>query len=260
MKKFCYSCTTDKDYDAFYIDNSRIDGRQTQCKVCRKKYLKGHYKNNKSKYYEKAVKNRKNSAEKIKIYKNSQKCTDCEGQFPYWVTEFDHIGEKNFTIGASKHDYGTEKLLNEINMCDFVCRNCHFNRTYLRRSNPKRSRPSEVILKKNYIISIKNKPCHDCSNTFPHWVLQFDHLRDKIECISRAVDKNMSLDFIKEELRKCELVCCNCHANRTYYRSISAPIIKLQFRIVSVEHISKFAHDDKKLDAIKWLVKEAAGL
>ena len=63
------------------------------------------------------------------------------------------------------------------------------------------------------------KACVDCKNIYPHYVLQFDHVRgDKVEDVSKMAGKGTSLKTIREEIDKCELVCANCHATRTFMR------------------------------------------
>ncbi len=48
-------------------------------------------------------------------------------------------------------------------------------------------------------------------------ILEFDHLRDKICCVTELfVDPRW--ESIQAELDKCELVCPNCHAVRTLER------------------------------------------
>lgn len=55
-------------------------------------------------------------------------CHDCEGSFPPYVMEFDHVrGEKLFNIG-SQGQGRVERLEIEIAKCDVVCANCHRER------------------------------------------------------------------------------------------------------------------------------------
>jgi transposase len=73
---------------------------------------------------------------------------------------------------------------------------------------------------KKYIQEYKQgKSCTDCKENYPYWILEFDHLRDKKFNISEYSAKTISLKIIKEEINKCEIVCSNCHKNRTYLRS-----------------------------------------
>lgn len=66
----------------------------------------------------------------------------------------------------------------------------------------------------------KNKPCVDCGQTYPKECMDFDHLPDyeKRFCISQGVSKKFSIQHLEEEIKKCEVVCSNCHRIRTAKR------------------------------------------
>jgi hypothetical protein len=70
---------------------------------------------------------------------------------------------------------------------------------------------------REYIQKTKDVPCKDCGVKYPPWVMQFDHLRDKSFDISRT--SSAGINKIMAEIDKCEVVCANCHADRTYKRS-----------------------------------------
>ena len=64
--------------------------------------------------------------------------------------------------------------------------------------------------------------CVDCGENYPYWVLELDHLRDKVANISEMCNsKSFNLQSIVEELEKCEVVCANCHKNRTWTRLVA---------------------------------------
>ena len=64
------------------------------------------------------------------------------------------------------------------------------------------------------------KFCVDCKEKYPYWIMEFDHLKDKEFNISKASENTASLEKIKKEIEKCEVVCSNCHKNRTFLRSL----------------------------------------
>ena len=67
------------------------------------------------------------------------------------------------------------------------------------------------------IDAFKTGPCADCHQTFPPYVMDFDHVRgEKRFGVSKM--RNHSIEKILEEIAKCELVCANCHRIRTYNR------------------------------------------
>jgi hypothetical protein len=73
---------------------------------------------------------------------------------------------------------------------------------------------------RKYVYDLKAvTPCTDCGLQFPHYVTDFDHIgkEEKVDTISRLINSG-SYKKVTEELKKCELVCANCHRIRTYGR------------------------------------------
>jgi hypothetical protein len=70
------------------------------------------------------------------------------------------------------------------------------------------------------VNKLKSEPCTDCGNRFNPWVMDFDHLdgKTKIGNVATMIRQARPLAAILEEISKCELVCANCHRNRTYQR------------------------------------------
>ena len=75
---------------------------------------------------------------------------------------------------------------------------------------------------RNLVAEIKEaSPCGDCGVSYPFYVMQFDHLGIEAKLLNvAALTHRGSLAKILAEIKKCELVCANCHAVRTYNRSI----------------------------------------
>ncbi len=71
---------------------------------------------------------------------------------------------------------------------------------------------------KKIIIQIKNKPCLDCGKIYPYFVMDFDHRdsKNKEKEIARMITGGWSKNKIEREIKKCDLVCANCHRIRTY--------------------------------------------
>lgn len=65
---------------------------------------------------------------------------------------------------------------------------------------------------------VKNVPCTDCKVRYPPYVMHFDHLSDKVFNISNAGSLGVSLSRLRAEMAKTEVVCANCHAERTHRR------------------------------------------
>jgi hypothetical protein len=109
------------------------------------------------------------------------------------------------------------------------CRDCQraqYKQYYESDDSPERARvrrSNEVIrkLKRDYVVDMKNVPCTDCGVRYPSYVMDFDHLYDKDGDISSMLNF-WNLEKIREEVEKCEVVCANCHRQRTYARREAA--------------------------------------
>lgn len=63
----------------------------------------------------------------------------------------------------------------------------------------------------------KDVPCADCGVRYPPYVMQFDHVRgEKLFELGVAPNRHISEARVRDELAKCEVVCANCHAERTW--------------------------------------------
>jgi hypothetical protein len=84
---------------------------------------------------------------------------------------------------------------------------------------------------KKFIRNLKEKdPCVDCGLLHPYYKMQFDHLPqyEKLFTIANFYDYTMDLVVIINEIRKCELVCANCHTDRTHKRREEKKELKAQ--------------------------------
>jgi len=73
---------------------------------------------------------------------------------------------------------------------------------------------------KLFMAKLKDKPCMDCNTKYPPYVMDFDHLdkKNKVAEISYLKRHRVAFKKIEEEVKKCELVCSNCHRVRSYKR------------------------------------------
>lgn len=61
---------------------------------------------------------------------------------------------------------------------------------------------------------LKSTGCKDCGETDPI-VLDFDHIHDKFDGISRMIRNHRSWALVELEIAKCEVRCSNCHRRKT---------------------------------------------
>ncbi|NBQ69425.1 MAG: hypothetical protein EBU46_11605 [Nitrosomonadaceae bacterium] len=65
---------------------------------------------------------------------------------------------------------------------------------------------------------LKEQPCTDCGVRYPHYVMDYDHIRgEKVGNVSAMRYKGQK-KLALAEIKKCELVCSNCHRIRTFNR------------------------------------------
>ena len=68
------------------------------------------------------------------------------------------------------------------------------------------------------ILSSKNRPCVDCGHSYPHYAMDFDHVRGEKKFEVGLRGRGCSLEALQEEIDKCDVVCSNCHRVRTFTR------------------------------------------
>jgi hypothetical protein len=75
------------------------------------------------------------------------------------------------------------------------------------------------IMIRNYVRQAKDKPCMDCHKKYGYWCMDFDHRNPtkKTMTVAQAA-RTRSIPVLLREIKKCDLVCSNCHRNRTYKR------------------------------------------
>lgn len=71
--------------------------------------------------------------------------------------------------------------------------------------------------RKQFIERLKSGACLDCRKRYPSYCMDFDHVRGQ-KRIKISSMGNHSVEAILDEIKKCDLVCANCHRIRTAYR------------------------------------------
>lgn len=75
-------------------------------------------------------------------------------------------------------------------------------------------RKTEYDGRQAWLNERKSKPCMDCGHQYPPYVMQFDH-RDPATKRDQVRSSHM-IPWMIEEIKRCDLVCANCHAERTH--------------------------------------------
>lgn len=105
------------------------------------------------------------------------------------------------------------------------CRRAYDRRYYAERGRAKRlaRQRARIDAARAWMAELKHGiPCTDCGGMFPIFVMHWDHLPQfaKTGAISAMV-ASRTREVVLEELKKCELVCANCHVLRTVMRARS---------------------------------------
>jgi len=131
---------------------------------------------------------------------------------------------------------GSEKPLSEFNSkgknkTQPYCRPCdnqHAREYYAKHGERMRrqindARKKRISVTQNEIRQIKeSSPCLDCGKKYPYYVMDFDHTNGEKEYnVSEMIGSGLSKSKIIKEINKCEIVCSNCHRERTYQRNQS---------------------------------------
>lgn len=120
-------------------------------------------------------------------------------------------GLKTDDLSQYKRSYNKKEYSGYCNLC----LRCAYirNKDSIKSSGERRSKE-----KRDIVLAAKSKPCADCGNTYPFYVMQFDHLPEFEKAFNVSKYYQKTVQEIQQEIAKCEVVCSNCHAIRTYTR------------------------------------------
>jgi hypothetical protein len=101
------------------------------------------------------------------------------------------------------------------------CRQCmaEYQRDWHQRNKTRRNKDARrrkaVVIERNRKVIAKylETGCQDCGISDPR-VLDFDHVGPKRNSIANLL-RWATVDTLEAEIRKCEVVCANCHRIRT---------------------------------------------
>ena len=102
-------------------------------------------------------------------------------------------------------------ILKEINTQVITIPNWNF----LSKEERREYQREHLARKRKLVRQAKDKPCADCGVFYPYYVMDFDHINgDKVDNVSQL--NKFTLEKLRAEIAKCEVVCSNCHRERTW--------------------------------------------
>lgn len=78
------------------------------------------------------------------------------------------------------------------------------------------TRRARLERNRRLVREAKDRPCADCGQRYPPYVLDFDHVRGQKSWAIASQVRDATLERLREEIAKCDVVCANCHRERTY--------------------------------------------
>ena len=87
-------------------------------------------------------------------------------------------------------------------------------RAYLDRNARTYARHRELIRQ------AKSRPCADCGVQYPYYVMDFDHRVGEAKTFELNSVARKTVREIMREIEKCDVVCSNCHRERTHRRRV----------------------------------------
>ena len=70
------------------------------------------------------------------------------------------------------------------------------------------------------IRQLKSVPCADCGERHPHYVMDFDHIKAGKKGLVSEIARTSGTAQLLAEIKKCEVVCANCHRKRSFRRQV----------------------------------------
>lgn len=118
-----------------------------------------------------------------------------------------------------------------------ACKNCASEayRVWLNKNKARRSEQNKEWCKNNkdrvifhanktrksrmdFLWGKKSVPCADCGIKYHPWVMHFDHRNPQLKVFNVGHGVTKSMERLVSEINKCDVVCANCHSERTYWR------------------------------------------
>lgn len=149
------------------------------------------------------------------------KCGVC-GEDDIYVLDFHHENstEKEFQISLVGIHKSWDKIKEEIEKCNLLCRNCHI-KVHFSNGDPNSSRRK---IRKQIFEYKGTFSCEECGYTNKDGLaLDLHHIKNKLFNISDGIGssfgyystKDFSLtERIIQEIDKCKVLCRNCHVKK----------------------------------------------
>lgn len=137
----------------------------------------------------------------LSAYTRGCKCPECFAAGQTYRNDRDSDPEKK-----AKHRASTKK----------------YRETERGKASQRAHRVARVSALRAEVTRAKSVPCFDCHVRYPYYVLDFDHRPDEVKLFNVAsyARNKPTLEALQAEIMKCDVVCSNCHRERTHQRKV----------------------------------------
>ncbi len=222
--KFCKKCNQKKEINKFAKSFAKKQQKyyyHSSCNSCESRIFRKSASGKESikKTKKRIVENYKNNRIELKkrIMKEigQEKCLYCNFDNPIALC-FHHRNpeEKKFKISwGFSHYYSFKKILPEAKKCDVLCFNCHTKKHKIE----SKKTVFNLKIKELLMYIIGQNECKKCGYKNSE-CLSFHHINRK-EKVFKLSDLRLSeynTQDIINEVKKCEILCMNCHCIHHY--------------------------------------------
>ena len=133
-------------------------------------------------------------------------CTKCQQELPI----------SSFNLKKMNKD-GTPQLQSLCKSCNKIYQKEHYLQNKNHYANKARSWETNYKVKiYSILMEVCKDGCIECGEK-SFACLQFNHIdpSTKIDSVSSMITNSKNIEFILEEVKKCEILCANCHAKKT---------------------------------------------
>lgn len=167
-------------------------------------------------------------------------------------------------------------MIKELPKGRFLCFLCHSKETYLENTTDISMSPRAISIRKqrqkrhDYVNKRKLKEfkeCKDCKFAVADKIVrffEFDHLDSKlkVDCVSVLISNCRPFSEIDAEIAKCELVCRDCHYDRTMKREHwkPKPVKTTEIDLPGSNDVSTNSNQNQEtIDSFLLITKNATG-
>jgi len=228
----CSSCLVTKEGSYFYKNKHTPTGRDTRCRKCISATRGPYHNDPKHKASNKA--RRAKHRKFLDRYKVLCGCAECGFKADAAALDFAHIdpATKDDKLGGNgiASGWGMPRIKAEIKKCRVLCSNCHRTETHNDKdkftlkptSFTKDAISNRARKTKNRALVSRYKTicgCSMCDHKGIAATYDLDHIakdtKDHTKAGNSAIGYEWGRDRIKAEIRKCRVLCSNCHRIET---------------------------------------------